>query len=61
VSDNHAGGVGGGILNDGALALRDSTLSDNVADLGGGIYNGGTLTLKDVSFSENLPDDCIGC
>jgi hypothetical protein len=50
------GGLGGGINNSGALALRDSRVSDNTADTdGGGIFNSGTatLTLYDSTVSAN--------
>lgn len=37
-------GSGGGILNMGALNLRETTLSGNTAAVGGGLYNAGRLT-----------------
>jgi hypothetical protein len=55
---------GGGIRNDGNLALSDAVVSDNVvvglpgatpsvAALGGGIYNSGTLTVLRTTFARN--------
>jgi predicted outer membrane repeat protein len=49
---------GGGIHNHGALTLRNSALSGNVADSvlqphGGGIYNAGSATLINVTISYN--------
>jgi hypothetical protein len=49
-----AEGLGGGIGNDGTLALTTSTVSDNSATSdGGGIYNANTLTLTDCTISGN--------
>ncbi|MGI8857394.1 MAG: choice-of-anchor Q domain-containing protein [Thermomicrobiales bacterium] len=49
--------VGGGILNNGNLALASSTISGNTATgnagSGGGMFNGGTLTLTNCTFSGN--------
>jgi len=49
---------GGGIVNDGAVTLEDSTVSGNTATLGGGgIFNdSGTVTLKDSTVSANTAD-----
>jgi hypothetical protein len=56
---------GGGVYNQGALALEDVTVSDNTAPFvlsftdpfevpeGGGVYNQGALTLEDVTVSDN--------
>ena len=46
---------GGGIVNDGAVTLEDSTVSGNTATLshGGGIYNTGAVTLEDSTVSAN--------
>jgi predicted outer membrane repeat protein len=52
----HGGGVvfGGGINNDGTLAVSNCNLSGNsVTNVGGGIYNNGTLTVTDSTFSNN--------
>src|SRR5262249_7387497 len=56
-------GDGGGIYNDGTLAISNSTFSGNSASgysvwivgisLGGGIYNNGTLTLNNSTISGN--------
>src|SRR5262245_36243938 len=59
-SDRWNGG-GGGILNDGTLALTDCTVTHNTANLvssafityGGGILNDGTLTLTNCTVSGN--------
>jgi fibronectin-binding autotransporter adhesin len=49
--------AGGGILNNGNLALLSSTISGNTATgsggSGGGIFNTGTLTLTNCTFSGN--------
>ncbi len=52
-----SGGTGGGVRNDGILALINSTVSGNsVGDYGsgGGIYNLGTVTLTDSTVSGNV-------
>ena len=42
------GGSGGGIVNDGALAVENSSVSNNTSEnVGGGIENDGTLTVTD--------------
>jgi hypothetical protein len=58
VTGGNASGNGGGILNQGALTLVDSTVTGNAAQLpynGGGIYNGsgGTLALTRTTVSNN--------
>ncbi len=55
-SDNHAGGRGGGIGNQGSLTLIDSTISGNSAaspDGGGGISNESGLTMTNSTISNN--------
>jgi predicted outer membrane repeat protein len=49
LSGNTAGSDGGGIFNgaSGTLAVKDSTVLNNVASLGADIYNLGALTLND--------------
>jgi len=49
LSGNTAGSAGGGIFNaaSGTLAVKDSTVFNNVAPLGADIYNLGALTLDD--------------
>jgi hypothetical protein len=47
---------GGGILNQGTLAVTNSLLTDNLAQLGGGIYNDGTLTVTSTTLSANHAD-----
>jgi hypothetical protein len=45
---------GGGILNDGTMTVRDSTLCGNSADLGGGIFSDGTpTTVRNSDFPGN--------
>ena len=51
---------GGGILNEGTLALTDSTVSSNNASDGGGIFNVGTLTLTNSAVSFNAVDNFFG-
>ncbi len=48
-------GTGGGIYNNGALTVSNSTLSGNSACAGGGIYSdtGGTLTIRNSTLSGN--------
>jgi hypothetical protein len=71
VSDNDAGGRGGGAFNTGPtgpsasarLALESSTIRNNTADLGGGVLNmdEGLVTLDaQSSVVDNDPDNCIG-
>jgi predicted outer membrane repeat protein len=57
IADGHATN-GGGIDNEGALTVTNSTLTGNsAASVGGGIcdcnYNGGTLTITNSTFSHN--------
>ncbi len=49
------GGIGGGIANDGALTVSDSTFTGNSASNGGGVYNFmlGTATVSGSTFSIN--------
>ncbi len=45
---------GGGILNEGTLDIRDSTIIKNVAKNGGGLFNdAGTVDIDDVIFTAN--------
>ena len=56
-----AGSKGGGILNEGALALRGDLVMFNRASLGGGgILNSGpgTVTLRFTLVAFNSPDNC---
>ena len=46
-------GIGGGIANFGALALRDSSVLSNTASLGAGLANLGTLTAVNSTLSGN--------
>ena len=46
-------GLGGGILNRGALTVQNSTLSGNSASNGGGISNLSTLTVQNSTLSGN--------
>ncbi|HTX79053.1 MAG TPA: right-handed parallel beta-helix repeat-containing protein [Longilinea sp.] len=45
--------IAGGINNEGALSIKDSTIADNIATWGAGVYNAGTLTLTHVTLSNN--------
>lgn len=64
VTRNHAGvpapfalGWGGGIANDGTVAITNSTISSNQAyQSGGGIDNAGTLTITNSTVSGNSAD-----
>jgi hypothetical protein len=47
------GNFGGGIYNNGVLAVTNCTFSDNSADYGGGIYNSGTLAVMNSTLSGN--------
>ena len=51
---------GGGILNNGTLALTNGTVSGNTAFYGGGIFNVGTLTLTNSTVSGNSGSDGAG-
>ncbi len=54
ITNGNAGGVGGGISNNGTLTLNESTVSGNTAGfLGGGISNNGTLTINRSAVSGN--------
>jgi Bacterial Ig-like domain (group 3)/Right handed beta helix region len=55
LSDNSASnGVGGGILNFGAVTVSNSTVADNSAGAGGGIYNDYVLNLTNTIIANNL-------
>lgn len=71
VSNNRAGGVGGGIANGvplggpmpligGPVTLNHSQVTGNTAAThGGGVFNfGGTVTLQKTSIADNNPDNC---
>jgi CSLREA domain-containing protein len=47
------GSIGGGIHNEGTMALISSTVSENQALGGGGISNGGAMTIVNSTVSEN--------
>ena len=49
------GASGGGLMNTGAVKVRNTTFSNNSAAYGGGIFNnaGGTLTVTNSTFSGN--------
>jgi hypothetical protein len=51
---------GGGVLNEGTLALGASTISDNTATSGSGVYNEGELTLDGSIISHNTASDSGG-
>src|SRR5579884_1015985 len=51
---------GGGILNSGALTLRNSSISGNSAFIGGGIENDGTLAINDGTISDNTSNKAAG-
>ncbi|MGA2114953.1 MAG: NHL repeat-containing protein, partial [Bryobacteraceae bacterium] len=57
IENGTVAGSGGGIFNDGALTLSNSTLSGNSTTIydnnGGGIFNGGTLIVSNSTFSNN--------
>lgn len=54
MSGNIGGDFGGGIWNEGTLALSNSTLTGNTAPLGGGIDNDGTLlTVNNSTITGN--------
>jgi large repetitive protein len=61
IEDGNTSGSGGGIDNEGSLALTNSAVSGNTAvDGGGGILNNGTLQVGDTSISDNTacPTEC---
>ena len=52
---HHGGaGMGGGILNSGALTVKDSAVTDCSSASGAGIFNRGTLTLTNSIVSGNI-------
>jgi hypothetical protein len=54
VADGTNSGFGGGIMNNGTLAVADCTFTGNSANLnGGGIWNAGTLMVAASEFSGN--------
>jgi CSLREA domain-containing protein len=59
-SGNAGAAAGGGILNQGTLALDASAVSGNTAAGGGGILNQGTLTLNRSTVSGNTASGANG-
>ena len=56
--DPFTGGYGGGILNDGTLALTNSEISNNFSSyVGGGLFEDGSTTITDSTFSDNVAVD----
>ena len=54
IAGTSAGGLGGGIYNDGALMVTDSTIANNSAQgEGGGVFNRGTLTITGSTIANN--------
>jgi hypothetical protein len=53
-------GSGGGILNDGELALENVMVSGSQSDGGAGIYNSGTLTISNCILDGNQTGDAGG-
>ena len=45
--------AGGGLLNEGSVAVLDSTFRDNAGEFGGGIFNTGTLAVSGSTFEGN--------
>lgn len=62
VFHEHIGGgaQGGGILNGGALTLRDSQVVSMSAGIGGGIYSTGTLTVERSTIASNSATFVMG-
>ena len=52
-SRNKCGKNGGAVLNEGALLLKESSLTENSAEYGGGIYNSGALTVTGTEITVN--------
>ena len=50
---NGSAGSGGGIANNGELAVSNSTLSANSSSYGGGIWNNGVITVTNSTFSDH--------
>ena len=51
---------GGGLLNNGMLAITNSTLSANTSGNGGAVTNYGTLTVTNSTFSDNSATGAYG-
>jgi hypothetical protein len=61
VTRGAASGDGGGIHNDGTLALTNTTVSSNTTSSdGGGIWNQGALTLVESTVSDNTAAESAG-
>lgn len=56
VNGSVAGGDGGGILNEGTLAVRGSAFFGNDARYGGAVYSQGPLTISHSIFESNQAD-----
>jgi len=54
IRGNMTADYGGGIQNNGALTLHNSTLAHNSAEYGGGIDNKGTLTMSHSTLNGNM-------
>ncbi len=58
ITKGYTSGNGGGIYNQGALTVVNSSFIDNSADgNGGGIFSSGALTIYTSTFSENTADN----
>ncbi|MCP4544812.1 MAG: DUF11 domain-containing protein, partial [Chloroflexi bacterium] len=58
LSGNHAYNEGGGIYNQGTVAITNSTVANNSAgNDGGGVYNKSVLAINNSTFSGNSADD----
>jgi hypothetical protein len=60
VSGNSANGAAGGIDNDGALMITDSTISNNSGGTSGGIHSNGSLSITNSTISGNHAVDYGG-
>lgn len=56
VSSNSAARYGGGIISDGIMSIKDSTLSNNKAAYGGGFHSGGDAKISNTIVSGNNAD-----
>lgn len=54
VSGNATNNEAGGILNQGSMKLKETTVSNNFATYGAGVANGGTLTVSNCIVSDNF-------
>jgi hypothetical protein len=56
ITGDKQGGIGGGVLSYGGLALNDVNVTGNYGDLGAGVSAEGSLTISDSTITNNIAE-----